>query len=68
MEDRPDGMVIEGPTPLSGGVVEAAGDHRMAMTFAVAGLIAREGVTVNGWEAASVSYPQFMSDLREVAR
>ena len=68
VEDRPDGMVIEGPTPLSGGVVEAAGDHRMAMTFAVAGLIAREGVTVNGWEAASVSYPQFMSDLREVAR
>lgn len=67
VEDRPDGLIIEGPTPLKGGVVQAAGDHRMAMTFAVAGLIAREPVTVQGWEAASVSYPGFLDDLKKVA-
>ncbi|HEX2054791.1 MAG TPA: 3-phosphoshikimate 1-carboxyvinyltransferase [Actinomycetota bacterium] len=67
VEDRPDGLVIEGPTPLHGGVVDAAGDHRMALTFAVAGLIGRDSVTVRGWEAANVSYPQFLDDLAEVA-
>ena len=68
VEDRPDGLIIEGPTPLNGGVVKAAGDHRMAMTFAVAGLISREPVKVQGWEAASVSYPGFLDDLKKVAR
>lgn len=68
VEDRPDGLTIEGPTPLGGGVVQAAGDHRMALTFAVAGLIAREPVTVRGWDAASVSYPGFLEDLKKVAR
>jgi 3-phosphoshikimate 1-carboxyvinyltransferase len=68
VEDRPDGMVIEGPTPLGGGVVDAEGDHRMAMTFAVAGLIAGAPVTVRGWEAAAVSYPGFAEELRRVCR
>ncbi len=67
VEDRPDGLIIEGPTPLTGGTVQAAGDHRMAMTFAVAGLISREPVTVQGWDAASVSYPGFLDDLKKVA-
>lgn len=67
VEDRPDGLIIEGPTPLGGGRVDAVGDHRMAMTFAVAGLFAREPVTVTGWEAASVSYPGFLDDLKKVA-
>jgi 3-phosphoshikimate 1-carboxyvinyltransferase len=68
VEDRPDGLIIEGPTPLTGGAVQAAGDHRMAMTFAVAGLIAAGPVTVHGWDAASVSYPGFLEDLKKVAR
>lgn len=68
VEETPDGMIIEGPTPLGGGVVEAGGDHRMALTFAVAGLISAEPVTVRGWEAAGVSYPGFLDDLNRVAR
>jgi 3-phosphoshikimate 1-carboxyvinyltransferase len=68
VESQPDGMIIEGPTPLTGGVVDTEGDHRMALTFAVAGLIAREPVTVRGWEAAAVSYPGFAEDLRRVWR
>jgi 3-phosphoshikimate 1-carboxyvinyltransferase len=67
VEERSDGLIIQGPTPLTGGVVQAAGDHRMALTFAVAGLIAREPVTVQGWDAASVSYPGFLDDLKKVA-
>ena len=68
VEEQPDGMTIEGPTPLTGGVVDAGGDHRMALTFAVAGLVAKRPVTVRGWEAAAVSYPQFPDDLSQVAR
>ncbi len=49
---------------LRGGVIDAAGDHRMAMMGAVAGLASRDGVTVRGMEAAAVSYPRFVDDLR----
>jgi 3-phosphoshikimate 1-carboxyvinyltransferase len=65
--EQPDGLVIEGPTPLRGGVVDAAGDHRMALTFAVAGTIARDPVVVRGWEAAAVSFPHFEQFLAGLA-
>lgn len=68
VEELPDGLKIEGPTRLTGGSVNASGDHRMAMTFAVAGLIARAPVTVHGWEAAAVSYPEFDQVLAGLAR
>ncbi len=45
------------------GVLDAHGDHRLAMLGAVAGLASREGVEVRGIEAAAVSYPGFVEDL-----
>lgn len=63
VQDLDDGLIIQGPTPLQGGTVDSGGDHRMALTFAVAGLIARAPVRVLGWEAAGVSYPGFARDL-----
>lgn len=68
VEELPDGLRIEGPTPLTGGTVNASGDHRMAMTFALAGLISSEPVTVTGWEAAAVSYPDFDRVLAGLAQ
>ncbi len=67
IEEQPDGFVIEGPTSLRGGIVDAAGDHRMALTFAVAGLIGEGPVAVKGWECASISYPSFEEDVSSVA-
>lgn len=64
VEEAPDGFSVTGPTPLSGGHVDSQGDHRMALTFAVAGLIAREPVTITGWEWTEISYPTFEDDLR----
>jgi 3-phosphoshikimate 1-carboxyvinyltransferase len=61
--EQPDGLEIEGGR-LRGGTVEAGGDHRMAMAFAVAGLIAEGPVTVHGAEAVSVSFPGFFETLR----
>jgi 3-phosphoshikimate 1-carboxyvinyltransferase len=68
-----DGFAVSGAPPtassggLRGGSVDAAGDHRMAMMGAVAGLASREGVTVRGMEAAAVSYPGFVADLEALA-
>jgi len=54
---------VTGGGGLRGGVMEAHGDHRLAMLGAVAGLASREGVEVPGMEAAAVSYPGFTQDL-----
>jgi 3-phosphoshikimate 1-carboxyvinyltransferase len=63
IEATEDGFAVEGSGGLRGGVLEARGDHRLAMLGAVAGLASREGVEVVGMEAAAVSYPRFTDDL-----
>ena len=57
VEATEDGMAIEGSGGLRGGTVHSHGDHRIAMLGAVAGLASREGVEVEGMDAAAVSYP-----------
>jgi len=63
IEAAPDGFVVGGGAGLQGGSIDARGDHRIAMLGAVAGIASREGVEVDGFEAAAVSYPAFGSDL-----
>jgi 3-phosphoshikimate 1-carboxyvinyltransferase len=63
IEALPDGFVVQGGGGLRGGLLEAHGDHRLAMLGAIAGLASREGVEVVGMEAAAVSYPGFVEDL-----
>jgi len=58
-----DTLIVTGPTPLHGATLPSRGDHRLAMTWAVAGLIASEPVVVEGFEAIDVSYPGFARDL-----
>jgi 3-phosphoshikimate 1-carboxyvinyltransferase len=65
VEERPDGMAISG-SRLRGGRVDAGGDHRVAMAFAVAGLLAEGPVTVEGAEAISVSFPEFSRALQDL--
>jgi 3-phosphoshikimate 1-carboxyvinyltransferase len=67
IEATADGFAVTGTGGLRGGVLEAHGDHRLAMLGAVAGLASREGVEVVGMEAAAVSYPGFERDLARVA-
>jgi 3-phosphoshikimate 1-carboxyvinyltransferase len=66
IEASEDGFVVRGGGGLRGGLIEAHGDHRLAMLGAVAGLASREGVEVRGMEAAAVSYPGFADDLRSL--
>ena len=63
IEATDDGFVVRGHGGLRGGVLDAHGDHRLAMLGAVAGLASQEGVEVVGMEAAAVSYPGFAEDL-----
>jgi 3-phosphoshikimate 1-carboxyvinyltransferase len=63
IEATDDGFVVQGTGGLRGGTIPAHGDHRLAMLGAVAGLASREGVEVDGMEAAAVSYPRFEADL-----
>ena len=62
----PDGFEIEGPARLGPGVVEARGDHRIAMSFAVAALAARGPVRIEGWECVDTSFPGFLETLRRL--
>jgi 3-phosphoshikimate 1-carboxyvinyltransferase len=62
-----DGMIIEGSSSLRGARVDACGDHRIAMSLAVAGLRATGDTNIDGAEAITISYPQFMADLRSLA-
>jgi 3-phosphoshikimate 1-carboxyvinyltransferase len=66
VEATDDGFVVRGGGGLRGGVLDAQGDHRLAMMGAIAGLASREGVEVRGMEAAAVSYPGFVEDLERL--
>ena len=59
IEELPDGFAVTGPTPLAGGRVDSGGDHRLAMVFSLAGLVAREEVVVQGAEFIGDSFPEF---------
>ena len=63
VEERPDGMVVQGSASLAGAECESYGDHRIAMTMGVAGLIASGTTVVEGADAAAVSYPDFWNTL-----
>lgn len=67
IEELEDGLAVTGPTPLRGAAIDATGDHRVAMAFAVASLVA-EGVTsITGTESVRTSYPEFLDDLLALA-
>ncbi len=64
IEERPDGMTVRGPARLRGAAVECRRDHRLAMSLAVAGLIADGETVVRGAEAINDSFPGFVETMR----
>jgi 3-phosphoshikimate 1-carboxyvinyltransferase len=67
VEEYPDGFTIHGGPP-AGGEADAAGDHRLAMSFAIAGSRARGPVQITGADSVAVSYPGFFDELERIAR
>jgi 3-phosphoshikimate 1-carboxyvinyltransferase len=66
VEERPDGFLVRGDRRLAGGAADAAGDHRLAMAFAIAALGASGPSVVTGAESVAVSYPGFFDELRRL--
>ena len=61
-----DDLAIDGPAMLHGADVDSRGDHRLAMTFAIAGLIADGETRIHDAASAAVSYPGFFGDLERI--
>jgi 3-phosphoshikimate 1-carboxyvinyltransferase len=64
--EHEDGFTVRGSGAPRGGVAEAAGDHRMAMAFAIAALAAREPSHIQGSDAVVISYPGFFETLQRL--
>lgn len=60
VEELEDGLIINGTQRLKGGFCSSHGDHRIAMTMAVAGLISKKGTIVQDWECVNASFPGFL--------
>jgi len=67
IEERPDGFIVRGGRRLKGAVCDSYGDHRMAMTAAVAGLTAYGETTVTNAECVKISYPNFYDTLNSIS-
>ena len=68
IEEHPDGLTIRGGRPLKGAQLDSETDHRVAMSLAVAALMAKGDSTLAQSEAAAVSYPTFWNDLERLQR
>ncbi len=66
VQEEKAGLIIEGPTPLHGAVVDARSDHRIAMSMAVASLIAHHETTISGSESVAISFPHFWDLLHKL--
>jgi 3-phosphoshikimate 1-carboxyvinyltransferase len=63
VDELDDGFVLRGPARLHAAEIDAAHDHRIAMAFAIAGLVADGETGVEGAEWADISYPGFFAAL-----
>ena len=68
IEERPDGMLIHGETTLKGGFCRSYNDHRIAMTMAIGGILAKGTTTISGGNIASVSYPEFWNQIKSLKK
>lgn len=67
IEGTEDGMIIHGGKPLHSATIDSKLDHRIAMSFAIAGGLADGDTEILGAECVNISYPSFYSDLNTLA-
>ncbi len=66
IEELEDGFIVEGVEKLKGARIETYGDHRIAMAFTVAGLVAEGETIIDDISCVEVSYPSFFKDLESI--
>ncbi|MGH2786718.1 MAG: 3-phosphoshikimate 1-carboxyvinyltransferase [Actinomycetota bacterium] len=68
VEELADGLRIAGGAEFSRGEIDSRGDHRVAMAFAIAALVANDNVRVKGWSCVNTSFPDFLDVLASAQR
>ena len=68
VDEFDDGLTVSGPTPLRGAAIDSRGDHRIAMAFSIAALIAKGETEIAGAECVAISFPEFFSLLESLAQ
>lgn len=66
IEEREDGLLIQGPAVFQGGKVNSYGDHRIAMSLVIAGIVGKRDLVVEDIDCIKISYPDFFSDLEKI--
>ena len=66
IEGTEDGMIIHGGKPLHGAAIDSKSDHRIAMSFAIAGSLADGETDILNAECVNISYPQFYQDMQSL--
>ncbi len=66
LEEYPDGISIKGKAALKGAEVESYHDHRIAMSLAIAGLVAEGTTTINNASCVDISFPGFFEELQRI--
>jgi len=68
IEVRKDGFAISGPQKLKGAVIESFHDHRIAMAFSIAALVASGETEIRDSGCVAISYPDFFKTLKSLSR
>ena len=68
VEEFEDGLSVSGPTHLRGALIDSRGDHRIAMAFSVAALLAEGETQIDGSECVAISFPEFFPLLESLAK
>lgn len=66
VEEYDDGLAVAGPAQLKGAQLDACGDHRIAMAFSVAALLAEGDSQISGSECVAISFPEFFERLESI--
>ncbi|GER93063.1 3-phosphoshikimate 1-carboxyvinyltransferase [hot springs metagenome] len=66
LEEYPDGIAIKGKTSLKGAIVESYHDHRIAMSLAIAALVAEGVTTIDNASCVDISFPGFFEELKRL--
>jgi len=68
IKELDDGFIIKGPTPLKAAKIKTYNDHRIAMTFSIAGLISNEDIELDNPDCVSISFPDFFQQLKRLKK
>ena len=68
IEGTEDGMIIHGGKPMHGAAIDSHLDHRVAMSFAVAGTICDGTMDILNGDCVNISYPEFYNDLYSLGK